>query len=75
VKKPVPNCSTPGIFDEKARLISDEDIELIEKLQAVYMDMSIAQFSLCRSSGLDRFASDKSMDKTLSTADHLEKTE
>jgi hypothetical protein len=39
--------------------------ELIEKLRAVCMDMSIAQFSLCRSAGLGRFASDEPMDKTL----------
>ena len=75
MKKPVPNCSPPGIIEEKARLIGDEDIILIEKLRAVYMDMSIAQSSLCRSSGLGSFASRDSMNMTLPVTDHVEQTE
>ena len=64
-----PNRSARGTVEEQARLIPDGDIILIGKLQAVYMDMSIAQLPLYDSCELDSVASEDSLDVNLPLAD------
>ena len=64
-----PNRSARGTVQEQARLIPDGDIIFIGKLRAVYMDMSIAQLSLCGSGGPDSVASGDSINMTVPVAD------
>jgi len=64
-----PNRSARGTVEEQARLILDGDIILIGKLQAVYMDMSIARLTLYDSCELDSVASGDSLNVSIPVAD------